>query len=53
MFITEPTISNKSAERILRAVLDSKEKLSKEELAELRKQAKENNIIIVSNEELI
>jgi hypothetical protein len=53
MFITEPTVSNKSAERILRAVLDSKEKLSKDELTELRKQAKENNIIIVSNEEYI
>lgn len=53
MFIAEPTMSNKSAERILRAVLDSKEKLSKDELTELRKQAKENNIIIVSNEEYI
>lgn len=53
MFITEPTINNKSAERILRAVLNSKEKLSKEELTELRKRAKENNIIIISNEEFI
>lgn len=53
MFISEPTISSKSAERMLRAVLDSKEKLSKKELAELSKQARENNIIIVSNEELI
>lgn len=53
VFITEPSISNKSAERLIKAVLDGKETLSKEELAELRKQARENNIIIVSNEELI
>ena len=53
IFVKEPTIGNKSAERILRAVLDSKEKISKEELAELRKRAKENNIVIISNEQLI
>ena len=52
-FITEPTISNRTADRLIRTVLDSKEKLSKEELAELRKQARENNIVIVSNEEII
>ena len=52
-FVNEPTISNRSAERMLRAVLDSKEKLSKEELEELSKQAEANNIIIVSNEEAI
>ena len=53
VFKDEPTASNRSAERMLRALLDSREKLSKEELEELRKQAEKNNIIIVSNEEII
>ena len=52
-FIGEPTNSKKSAERLLRSLLDSKGKLSNEELSELRKQAAQNNIIIISNEELI
>lgn len=53
VFLGTPTTSDKSAERLLRGLLDSKEKLTKEELRELRIQAKKNNIIIVSNEQLI
>lgn len=52
-FIGEPNSNSRSAERLIRNYIDSKEKLSKDELDMLLKKAKENNIIIISNEELI
>ncbi len=52
-FKGEPDNSSKSAERMLRIYLSGKEHLSKDELAELRQQAKQYNLEIVSNEELI
>lgn len=52
-FVDEPSSSDRSAERLLRSLLNSKGKLSKDELIELENQAKNNNIIIISNEELI
>ncbi len=52
-FIGEPSSSSKSAERLIRTYLNSKDKLSKDELDMLLQKAKENNIIIISNEELI
>ena len=52
-FTDEPSHSDRSAERLLRAYLDGKGKISLEELAELRKKAKENKIEIICNEERI
>lgn len=52
-FINSPTPNDRSAERLLRGLLDGKETLTKEELKELKKQALENNIHIISNERLI
>ena len=52
-FINVPTPNDRSAERLLRGLLDGKGSLTKEELKGLRKQALENNIIIISNEQLI
>ncbi len=52
-FINAPTPNDRSAERLLRGLLEGKESITKEELIELRKQALENNIIIISNEQLI
>jgi len=52
-FFDEPSNSDRSAERLLRAYLDGRSRISLEELAELRTKAKENKIEIVSNEECI
>ena len=52
-FLEAPTATDKSAERLIRGMIDGRGSISKEELAELRRQAKQNNIIIVSNEQFI
>ena len=52
-FVGEPTGSDRSAERLIRSYLEQKNNLSKDELVELSNQAKQNNIIIISNEEYI
>lgn len=52
-FINPPTPKDRSAERLLRGFLEGKEKLTPDELKDLVKQARENNINIISNEQLI
>lgn len=52
-FIGEPSRSDKSAEKLLKTLINERGTLSKEELKELRTQAAKNNIIIISNEEYI
>lgn len=52
-FIKAPTDSEKSAEQLIKAYLESRETFTKEELDVLQKQAKQHNIVIVSNEERI
>ena len=52
-FVGQTTNGSVTAEKLIRSYLDSKDKLSKHELSELSKQAKQNNIIIISNEEHI
>ena len=52
-FAGDPTASDRSAERLIRSIIESKESISSEELSQLREQAKQHNIIIVSNEQLI
>lgn len=52
-FIGEITNDTRKAERWIRSFLDSKDNLTKEELADLVDKAKKHNIIIISNEEYI
>ena len=52
-FIGAPTSEDKAVERSLRLYLEDKEKLSKDELTELRNRVKENKIEIISNDEHI
>ena len=52
-FVGEPTDESKRAERMIRHFLEDKKQLTKEELAELVKQAKQHNIVIRCNDEFI
>ena len=52
-FVGAPTSEDKAVERSLRLYLEDKEKLSKDELTELRNRVKENKIEIISNDEHI
>lgn len=53
VFTKEPSREDMKAEKLLKTYLEHQEKLSKEELQELREKAKANNIAIISNEEYI
>lgn len=52
-FLGDVTEDGKKAERMIRSFLDSKDTLTKEELSGLVAQAKQHNIVIISNEEYI
>ena len=52
-FIGAPTSEDKAVERSLRLYLEDKEKLSKDELTELKNRVKGNKIEIISNDEHI
>lgn len=52
-FVGEPSSSDRTAERLIRSRFDSTVQLTNDELTELTNQAKQNNIVIISNEQLI
>lgn len=52
-FLGDVTEDGKKAERMIRNFLDNRDTLTKEELSDLVTQAKQYNIVIISNEEYI